>query len=164
MCKCASLLDVFLICFAQNEDENRASESKKTKLEEKAPSGHKNSSSREWVSALPCTEGHGENGAHLPPLPLSPTPSFLQIIGKISFLTLQTNLLQSFYKQLVEMNFHPQKHWPRTIVLVNKVRWPLLGREYFLPGFLWYTVGLGLEIKISAFKLTPSGNCLSSEC
>uniref|UniRef100_A0A8C3XH40 AF4/FMR2 family member 4 n=1 Tax=Cyanoderma ruficeps TaxID=181631 RepID=A0A8C3XH40_9PASS len=31
----------------QNEDENRASESKKTKLEEKAPSGHKNSSSRE---------------------------------------------------------------------------------------------------------------------
>lgn len=115
--------------------------------------------------ALPCTEGHGENGAHLPPLPLSPTPSFPQIIGKISFfLTLQTNLLQSFYKQLVEMNFHPQKHWPRTIVLVNKVRWPLLGREYFLPGFLWYTVGLGLEIKISAFKLTPSGNCLSSEC
>ncbi|KAM9266068.1 AF4/FMR2 family member 4 isoform 3-T6 [Cariama cristata] len=31
----------------QNEDENRASESKKTKLEEKAPSGHKTSSSRE---------------------------------------------------------------------------------------------------------------------
>uniref|UniRef100_A0A8C5U7X2 AF4/FMR2 family member 4 n=1 Tax=Malurus cyaneus samueli TaxID=2593467 RepID=A0A8C5U7X2_9PASS len=31
----------------QNEDENRASESKKTKLEDKAPSGHKNSSSRE---------------------------------------------------------------------------------------------------------------------
>ncbi|NWW74210.1 AFF4 protein, partial [Climacteris rufus] len=31
----------------QNEDENRASESKKTKLEEKAPSGHKNSSSRD---------------------------------------------------------------------------------------------------------------------
>ncbi|RLW02822.1 hypothetical protein DV515_00006701 [Chloebia gouldiae] len=31
----------------QNEDENRASESKKTKLEEKTPSGHKNSSSRE---------------------------------------------------------------------------------------------------------------------
>lgn len=47
MCKCGSLLDVFLICFAQNEDENRASESKKTKLEEKAPSGHKSSSSRE---------------------------------------------------------------------------------------------------------------------
>ncbi|NWS70553.1 AFF4 protein, partial [Crotophaga sulcirostris] len=31
----------------QNEDESRASESKKTKLEEKAPSGHKTSSSRE---------------------------------------------------------------------------------------------------------------------
>ncbi|XP_040539065.1 AF4/FMR2 family member 4 isoform X4 [Gallus gallus] len=31
----------------QNEDENRASESKKTKLEEKAPSGHKTSSIRE---------------------------------------------------------------------------------------------------------------------
>ncbi|KFW11408.1 AF4/FMR2 family member 4 [Eurypyga helias] len=31
----------------QNEDENRASESKKMKLEEKAPSGHKTSSSRE---------------------------------------------------------------------------------------------------------------------
>ncbi|NXQ79676.1 AFF4 protein, partial [Nyctibius grandis] len=31
----------------QNEDESRASESKKTKLEEKAPSGHKASSSRE---------------------------------------------------------------------------------------------------------------------
>ncbi|KFR08186.1 AF4/FMR2 family member 4 [Opisthocomus hoazin] len=31
----------------QNEDENRATESKKTKLEEKAPSGHKTSSSRE---------------------------------------------------------------------------------------------------------------------
>ncbi|KFQ17720.1 PREDICTED: AF4/FMR2 family member 4 [Merops nubicus] len=31
----------------KNEDENRASESKKTKLEEKAPSGHKASSSRE---------------------------------------------------------------------------------------------------------------------
>ncbi|XP_021266009.1 AF4/FMR2 family member 4 isoform X3 [Numida meleagris] len=31
----------------QNEDENRAGESKKTKLEEKAPSGHKTSSSRE---------------------------------------------------------------------------------------------------------------------
>ncbi|NWH56567.1 AFF4 protein, partial [Geococcyx californianus] len=31
----------------QNEDEGRASESKKTKLEEKAPSGHKTSSSRE---------------------------------------------------------------------------------------------------------------------
>ncbi|NXP82577.1 AFF4 protein, partial [Ramphastos sulfuratus] len=31
----------------QNEDENRASESKKTKLEEKTPSGHKTSSSRE---------------------------------------------------------------------------------------------------------------------
>ncbi|NXI68831.1 AFF4 protein, partial [Anseranas semipalmata] len=31
----------------QNEDENRASESKKTKLEDKAPSGHKTSSSRE---------------------------------------------------------------------------------------------------------------------
>uniref|UniRef100_A0A8B9SLJ5 AF4/FMR2 family member 4 n=1 Tax=Anas platyrhynchos TaxID=8839 RepID=A0A8B9SLJ5_ANAPL len=31
----------------KNEDENRASESKKTKLEEKAPSGHKTSSSRE---------------------------------------------------------------------------------------------------------------------
>ncbi|KFZ62572.1 AF4/FMR2 family member 4 [Antrostomus carolinensis] len=31
----------------QNEDENRASESKKTKLEEKGPSGHKISSSRE---------------------------------------------------------------------------------------------------------------------
>ncbi|NXH17312.1 AFF4 protein, partial [Bucco capensis] len=31
----------------QNEDENRASESKKTKLEEKAPSGHKTSSSRD---------------------------------------------------------------------------------------------------------------------
>ncbi|NXD77093.1 AFF4 protein, partial [Halcyon senegalensis] len=31
----------------KNEDENRASESKKTKLEDKAPSGHKTSSSRE---------------------------------------------------------------------------------------------------------------------
>lgn len=40
-------LDVFLVCCIQNEDENRASESKKTKLEEKAPSGHKTSSSRE---------------------------------------------------------------------------------------------------------------------
>lgn len=88
MCKCGSFLDVLLICFAQNEDENRASESKKTKLEEKAPSGHKNSSSREWVSALPCTEGQGgcgEGGAHLPPLLFSLTPSFPQIIGKISF-------------------------------------------------------------------------------
>ncbi|XP_014136543.1 AF4/FMR2 family member 4 isoform X5 [Falco biarmicus] len=37
----------------QNEDENRASESKKTKLEEKAPSGHKTSSSRE--SSKPST-------------------------------------------------------------------------------------------------------------
>lgn len=40
-------LDVFLVCCIQNEDENRASESKKTKLEEKAPSGHKTSSIRE---------------------------------------------------------------------------------------------------------------------
>lgn len=44
------------------------------------------------------------------PFLLSPTPSFPQIIGKTSFfLNLQTNLLQSFYRQLVEMNFHPQK-------------------------------------------------------
>lgn len=106
---------------------------------------------REWCSSSPFL--------------LSPTPSFPQIIGKTSFfLTLQTNLLQSFYKQLVEMNFHPQNHWLRTIVLLNKVSWPLLWREYFLPGFLWYTVGLGfgLEIKICAFNLTPSGNSLFS--
>lgn len=95
-----------------------------------------------------CSEGQGS------PLLLSPTPSFPQIIGKISFfLTLQTNFLQSFYKQLVEVNFHPQKHWPRTMVFINKMRWPLLWREYFLPGFLWYTVGLGFGLESKSVLL-----------
>ena len=73
-------LDVFLVCFLQNEDENRATESKKTKLEEKAPSGHKTSSSREWVSWLLSTlkaQGEqGEDGCLCSPLfSSSPTPT-----------------------------------------------------------------------------------------
>lgn len=170
MWKCASLLDVFLLCFAQNEDENRASESKKTKLEEKAPSGHKNSSSREWVSllcpALRVRVAMGRMVLSCPPFSSLPPQVFLKELVKFHFfLPFKQIWLQSFYKQLVEVNFHPQKHWPRAIVLLNKVRWPLLWRECFLPGFLWYTVGLGLgvEIKICAFKLTPAGNSLSSK-
>lgn len=63
-------LDVFLVCFIQNEDENRASESKKTKLEEKAPSGHKTSSSREWVPWLFSTWKLGViKKTDLPPFP-----------------------------------------------------------------------------------------------
>lgn len=63
-------LDVFLFCFIQNEDENRASESKKTKLEEKAPSGHKTSSSREWVPWLFSTWKLGViKKTDLPPFP-----------------------------------------------------------------------------------------------
>ncbi|KAM6356630.1 AF4/FMR2 family member 4 isoform 2-T2 [Alca torda] len=52
----------------QNEDENRASESKKTKLEEKAPSGHKTSSSRE--SSKPSAVKEKD----LLPSPAAPVP------------------------------------------------------------------------------------------
>ncbi|NXG94246.1 AFF4 protein, partial [Stercorarius parasiticus] len=52
----------------QNEDENRASESKKTKLEEKAPSGHKTASSRE--SSKPSAVKEKD----LLPSPAAPVP------------------------------------------------------------------------------------------
>lgn len=94
-------LDVFLVCFMQNEDESRASESKKTKLEEKAPSGHKTSSSREWVSGR-CSRWRlgameQETGAH--PLPRLLLPAKCLLItnrwGKCHcFLTLQKTYLR----------------------------------------------------------------------
>lgn len=94
------------------------------------------------ISALPCTEGQGESSAQPPPLLLSPTPSFPQIIGKISFFSsyLSNNLTPSNWWKWISI---PKNTGQGQLCSLTKWGDPSCGGNISFLVFSDNTVGLG---------------------